>query len=107
MAEGGGAGGSLAERGEEIEEVKGRAEIGEEAGGVLVGRTWGITSRGRAERSEEALERDVPPIEVAIGTSRTTIVFSFSVSGNTPINVEAELQVSVYLGTFEISLCYL
>lgn len=36
MAEGGGAGGSLAERGEE---VKGRAETGEEAGGVLVGRT--------------------------------------------------------------------
>lgn len=67
--------------------MKGRADTGEEAGGVLVGGIWGITSRGRVERSEEALEIDLPFIEVAIGTSRMTIVFSFSVSGNTLINV--------------------
>lgn len=80
MAEGGGAGGSTAERGEENEEGKsaverGGAERGEE---VQTGRTRGITRRGKVERSEEALERDFILIGVVIGTSRMAIVFIFS-----------------------------
>lgn len=39
-----------------------------------MGGTRGITRRGRAERSEEALERDFPFIGVGIGTSEMTIV---------------------------------
>lgn len=74
MAEGGGAGGNLAERGEEIEEINCGAERGEEVRGVWVRGTRGITRRGRAERNDEALERDFPFIEVDIGTSEMTIV---------------------------------
>lgn len=77
VAEGGGAGGSTEERGEQIEEVKGGAERGEDVRGAWVCRTRGITRRGRAERNEEALERDFSFIGDSIGTSRVAIVFSF------------------------------